>query len=795
MDCEPQGGEVLRPSKDGRKCALPCRLAPANLQSKTFPRLTPLPVPPPPPGPRLRPARLGQVPEEDWEGLRSALLKVAPGDRVAPAAPSESPQVNGNGSSHALPADAPSSALPAFDPEQRSTMPCIYGAAAESEVHSARARVESLGGTAKIDALMADLSALAPQAFEGASPEDCVMTTARAHRAAAEAAAASAGVLELAAAEMASAAAALTVAERVAAEAAVARAEAAAHRQEAALLAVELADEDADAELAALVEEERAQTAAADAAEQSRVEAVAALERAMEHMRATMQQREHALGHARDITGRMTDGLERTLAAVAQREAEDMLVQREAEEEARRMEYDALIERGVSKEEEREASSSDDSIAEASIADEPMLAPPPAPVREGTPACGSGREIILQGFNWESCNEKGGWYQRLRDEVPAIREMGFSAVWLPPPTKSVSPQGYMPSDLWDLDSDYGSEAQLRGLLSTLREHELVSLADIVINHRCAEGSDEMGRWNRYTGGKRNKMAWGTWAICNNNHEFAGTGSSKMGDDFTPAPNVDHTNEQVRSDIGEWLDWLRKDVGYDGWRFDFVKGYPGSYTGDYVTDSSPLLSVGEFWDTCHYRDGVLDYNQDSHRQRTVDWCDCTGGNTSAFDFTTKGILQEAVGRDEYWRLADSRKQPPGVLGIWPSRAVTFLENHDTGSTLGHWRFPWEKVAEGYAYTLTHPGTPCVFWDHLYYDEDIRTAVEKLIEVRRRQDLHCRSSVEIVVAQVGLYAALVDGKVAVKIGPGDWSPNQAGCLGPEVHWKCAVSGPGFAVWEKM
>ena len=48
------------------------------------------------------------------------------------------------------------------------------------------------------------------------------------------------------------------------------------------------------------MEEERAQTAAADAAEQSRVEAVAALERAMEHMRATMQQREHALGHARD---------------------------------------------------------------------------------------------------------------------------------------------------------------------------------------------------------------------------------------------------------------------------------------------------------------------------------------------------------------------------------------------------------------------------------------------------------------------------------------------------------------
>ena len=29
-------------------------------------------------------------------------------------------------------------------------------------------------------------------------------------------------------------------------------------------------------------------------------------------------------------------------------------------------------------------------------------------------------------------------------------------------------QPSQPSDLWDLDSDYGSEAQLRGLLSTLQ---------------------------------------------------------------------------------------------------------------------------------------------------------------------------------------------------------------------------------------------------------------------------------------------------------------------------------------
>jgi hypothetical protein len=53
-----------------------------------------------------------------------------------------------------------------------------------------------------------------------------------------------------------------------------------------------------------------------------------------------------------------------------------------------------------------------------------------------------------------------------------------------------------------------------------------------------------------------------------------------------------------------------------------------------------------------------------------------------------------------------------MGLWPSRAITFIDNHDTGSTLNHWPYPWNHLHEGYAYIITHPGTPCVFWDHLY-----------------------------------------------------------------------------------
>lgn len=39
----------------------------------------------------------------------------------------------------------------------------------------------------------------------------------------------------------------------------------------------------------------------------------------------------------------------------------------------------------------------------------------------------------------------------------------------------------------------------------------------------------------------------------------------------------------------------------------------------------------------------------------------------------------VQKDELNRLRDEQGRPPGVMGWWPSRATTFLENHDTVSS--------------------------------------------------------------------------------------------------------------------
>ncbi|XP_073107060.1 alpha-amylase type B isozyme-like isoform X2 [Elaeis guineensis] len=40
---------------------------------------------------------------------------------------------------------------------------------------------------------------------------------------------------------------------------------------------------------------------------------------------------------------------------------------------------------------------------------------------------------------------------------------------------------------------------------------------------------------------------------------------------------------------------------------------------------------------------------------------------------------ALEKCEYWQLSDQKGKLPVVVGWWPSCTVTFIENHDTGST--------------------------------------------------------------------------------------------------------------------
>ncbi|VAH62515.1 unnamed protein product [Triticum turgidum subsp. durum] len=412
--------------------------------------------------------------------------------------------------------------------------------------------------------------------------------------------------------------------------------------------------------------------------------------------------------------------------------------------------------------------------------EDPVYIDDPESVKPACSGTGSGFEIVCQGFNWES-HKSGKWYVELGTKAKELSSLGFTIVWSPPPTDSVSPEGYMPRDLYNLNSRYGTMAELKQLVDIFHENGVKVLGDAVLNHRCAQFQNQNGIWNIFGG----RMNWDDRAVVADDPHFQGRGNKSSGDNFHAAPNIDHSQDFVRTDIKEWLRWMRKEVGYDGWRLDFARGFWGGYVKDYMEATEPYFAVGEYWDSLSYTYGEMDYNQDAHRQRIVDWINATNGTAGAFDVTTKGILHMALERSEYWRLSDEKGKPPGVLGWWPSRAVTFIENHDTGSTQGHWRFPYGMEMQGYAYILTHPGTPAVFYDHIF--SHLQQDIAKLMSIRCRLKIQCRSKIKILKAEQNLYAAEINENLLMKIGAGHFEPT-----GP-INWIVAAEGHDYKIWE--
>lgn len=126
---------------------------------------------------------------------------------------------------------------------------------------------------------------------------------------------------------------------------------------------------------------------------------------------------------------------------------------------------------------------------------------------------------------------------------------------------------------------------------------------------------------------------------------------------------------------------------------------------------------------------------------------------------------------------------------PRECCTFIDNHDMGSTQNIWPFPSDKVMQRYAYILTHPGTPSIFYDHLL-EWGLKEEISKLSEIRTKNGINSKSNVNILVAEADLFMAEIDDKVIMKIGP----KMDLGGLFPS-NFALATSGQDYVAWERM
>ena len=480
--------------------------------------------------------------------------------------------------------------------------------------------------------------------------------------------------------------------------------------------------------------------------------------------------------------------------------------------------------------------------------------------------------VLMQGFDWTSAKRfyprdatnAMSYWKWLAERAETIAAIGVTHLWLPPPSQSASPEGYLPGRLFQLDpSWYGGKEDLVALCASLRAVGVTPVCDVVINHRTADARGADGAWNVFADldADGEPVRWGAWAITCDDPAFAGKGGPDSGENYGPAPDLDHANPELRFTLKRWMRWLKEDIGFGGFRFDFVRGFAPRYVEEYIKSAfppetrrlapraptrderteetlsetgypyddpragvlveNPAFHVGENWVDMHWEGSTLSYDQDGPRSRLVDWIADTHGSCALFDFPTKGILQRAVTHAEFWRLRDKAGRPPGLLGWVPSRAVTFLENHDTGPPQNHWPFPADRLALGYAYVLTHPGIPCVFGPHAWgtesgsdevaevadphdtstdttdtprprHPENLGEVISRLIALRSKHGIRADARVKILAAENNLYVARVARGITVKLGPRYDVPDAI--LPREPEWRLALSGDDWAVWER-
>ncbi len=348
---------------------------------------------------------------------------------------------------------------------------------------------------------------------------------------------------------------------------------------------------------------------------------------------------------------------------------------------------------------------------------------------KGWPAMYGG--VMLQGFYWDSY--KATRWSTLTDEAQELGQY-FDVMWVPN-SGSVDANGvgqsmgYMPVYWLKHNSCFGTESQLREMIDVFHQHNTSVLMDMVINHKSGKTGWVDFANETVTGpvtGDTYSMTWTLADICRTDEcvgaGYAATGAADEGEDFDGSRDLDHTSANVQKNVKTYQQYLMKELGYDGFRYDMCKGYAGYYVGLYNQASQPTFSVGEYWDgnAETLRWWLNETKQDGRIQ------------TAVFDFALKYPMQSAFAAGNWSALNDK-----GLAADpnYQRYSVTFVDNHDTGQG-SNYDCLKTNIMPANAFILTMPGTPCIFYKHyLVYTDEINNC----IKARRAAGVHNQSAI--------------------------------------------------------
>lgn len=354
----------------------------------------------------------------------------------------------------------------------------------------------------------------------------------------------------------------------------------------------------------------------------------------------------------------------------------------------------------------------------------PSPPPTPPPPRESVTPSG---EIMLQAFYWD-VTAGGIWWDNLNSKLDSWKLAGITGLWLPVISKGESgpySMGYDPYDYFDFgqysqkgttETRFGSYAELKSLLNNAKAKGFKLIADIIINHNS--GGDL--EFSPYSGKSYYTKFTPKSGKFNRSYEDFHPSAIDGGDEgsFGGMPDLCLNVNNVKDWLYKRPDGVGKfykdSLGFDGWRFDYVKGFSPNVVKDWNAAVGGTISIGEYFD--------------GNVTLVNNWA--TAANSGAFDFPLYFAMKSAFDGNNLNAL-DGK----GLIAINPSKAYTFAANHDIDEMSS------TAKLKAYAYILTSEGTPFIFYNDYELHLD-KAKLNTLINIKKT--LAAGSTTKLVVS---------------------------------------------------
>ena len=274
----------------------------------------------------------------------------------------------------------------------------------------------------------------------------------------------------------------------------------------------------------------------------------------------------------------------------------------------------------------------------------------------------------------------GGNYQGIINHLDYIQGMGFNAIWISPIVENYagSYHGYHLTNLYNLNSNFGSEDDFKNLITQCHNRDIWVMVDVVANHVGPVGTDYSQVYPFNSADHYHDYCdindWSNqWQV--ENCRLSGL------------PDLKQENEWVAQTLLDWISDIINKYNIDGIRIDTIMEVPKTFW-DSFRNYAGVFQIGEAFN------GDINYVADY--QNHLD---------SVFNYPLYYTIQSSfcgsfTNLEGYW--FNSRPIYPG-----PQYAATFVENHDNPRFLNRCN-DRSKFTNAAIFSLLWEGIPVFYY---------------------------------------------------------------------------------------